>query len=70
MAGRHASPETPQDPTRPHKTTVCALLIYVLFSQEKDKKYTVGLENLKVRDMDGNFMSRRLNFALFNIEGR
>ncbi|CAF3577535.1 unnamed protein product [Rotaria sp. Silwood1] len=39
-------------------------------SDERDKKYMLQLENLKLRDVDGGFMGKRLQFALYNTEGR
>jgi len=38
--------------------------------QEKEKKYMLSLDNLKLRDMEGGFMSRRYMFALFNVDNR
>jgi len=39
-------------------------------ADEKDKKYMLPLENLKLRDVEGGFMARRPQFALYNTEGR
>ena len=39
-------------------------------SQEKEKKYMLPLDNLKVRDMEKGFMSSKHVFALFNTEQR
>ncbi|XP_074655021.1 dynamin-1-like isoform X3 [Tubulanus polymorphus] len=36
--------------------------------EEKEKKYMLNLDNLKIRDMESGFMSRRHMFALFNTE--
>ena len=33
-------------------------------------KYRLPLDNLKVRDVDGGFMSRSIKFVLFNTETR
>ena len=38
--------------------------------QERDKKYMLPLDNLKLRDMEAGFMSRRHMFAIYNPEGR
>jgi len=38
--------------------------------EERDKKYMLPLDGLKVRDIEGGFMSRRHTFALFNPDGR
>lgn len=42
----------------------------VLNLQERDKKYMLPLDGLKLRDVEQGFMSRRHTFALFNPEGR
>ena len=39
--------------------------------QEKDKKFMLPLDNLKIRDMEpSGFMSKRHAFAVFNVETR
>ncbi|XP_015784186.1 dynamin isoform X3 [Tetranychus urticae] len=38
--------------------------------EEKDKKYMLPLDGLKLRDIESGFMSRRHTFALFNPDGR
>jgi dynamin GTPase len=38
--------------------------------EERDKKYMLPLDGLKLRDMESGFMSRRHLFSLFNPEGR
>ena len=38
--------------------------------QEKDKKFMLPLDNLKLRDIEAGFMSRRHMFAIYNPEGR
>ena len=38
--------------------------------QEKDKKYMLPLDQLKLRDIESTFMSRRHMFAIYNPEGR
>lgn len=38
--------------------------------EERDKKYMLPLDVLKLRDLESGFMSRRHTFALFNPEGR
>lgn len=38
--------------------------------EEREKKYMLPLDGLKLRDLEGGFMSRRHTFALFNPEGR
>lgn len=37
---------------------------------EKEKKFMLPLDCLKLRDIEQGFMSRRHTFALFNPEGR
>lgn len=37
---------------------------------EKEKKFMLPLDSLKLRDIEQGFMSRRHTFALFNPEGR
>lgn len=37
---------------------------------EKEKKFMLPLDGLKLRDIEQTFMSRRHTFALFNPEGR
>ena len=43
--------------------------IFLVF-QEKDKKYMLSLDNIKVRDIEAGFMSRKHMFALFNTDAR
>lgn len=38
--------------------------------QEKDRKYMLPLESLKIKDIEAGFMSRRHTFALFNPDQR
>jgi len=38
--------------------------------EEKDKKYMLSLDGLKLRDIESTFMSRRHMFAIYNPEGR
>ena len=38
--------------------------------QEKDKKFMLPLDQLKLRDIESTFMSRRHMFALYSSEGR
>ncbi|KAI4459823.1 dynamin [Holotrichia oblita] len=38
--------------------------------EERDKKYMLPLDGLKLKDIEQSFMSRRHMFALFNPEGR
>ncbi|XP_014670193.1 PREDICTED: dynamin-like isoform X2 [Priapulus caudatus] len=38
--------------------------------EEKDKKFMLPLDNLKLRDKDAGFMSKRHMFEVFNVEGR
>ena len=42
----------------------------LLFFKEKEKKYMLSLDNLKVRDIEAGFMSRKHMFAIFNTDGR
>ncbi|KAG9350938.1 hypothetical protein JZ751_024827 [Albula glossodonta] len=39
-------------------------------TQEKEKKYMLPLDNLKVRDVEKSFMSSKHIFAIFNTEQR
>ncbi|NXO07455.1 DYN2 protein, partial [Oriolus oriolus] len=39
-------------------------------SQEKEKKYMLPLDNLKIRDVEKGFMSNKHVFAIFNTEQR
>ena len=41
-----------------------------LYLKEKDKKFMLPLDGLKLRDMEAGFMSRRHMFAIYNPEGR
>nr|CAH7730574.1 unnamed protein product [Callosobruchus chinensis] len=38
--------------------------------EEREKKYMLPLDGLKLRDIEQGFMSRRHMFAIFNPEGR
>jgi len=38
--------------------------------EEKDKKFMLPLDGLKLRDMEAGFMSRRHMFAIYNADGR
>lgn len=38
--------------------------------EEKDKKYMLPLDSLKIRDIEGGFLSKRHTFALFSTEGK
>lgn len=38
--------------------------------QEKEKKYMLSVDNLKLRDVEKGFMSSKHIFALFNTEQR
>merc|ERR1711936_1272317 len=38
--------------------------------EEKDKKYMLPLDQLKLRDIESTFMTRRHMFAIYNPEGR
>ncbi|XP_050533219.1 dynamin isoform X9 [Daktulosphaira vitifoliae] len=38
--------------------------------EEREKKYMLPLDGLKIKDVEQGFMSRRHTFALFNPEGR
>lgn len=38
--------------------------------QEKEKKYMLPLDNLKIRDVEKGFMSNKHVFAIFNTEQR
>lgn len=46
------------------------LICFWLELQEREKKYMLPLDGLKLRDVEQGFMSRRHTFALFNPEGR
>jgi len=38
--------------------------------EERDKKYMLPLDNLKIRDIESGFLSKRHSFAMFNTDGR
>jgi len=38
--------------------------------EERDKKYMLPLDGLKLRDIEQSFMSKRHTFALFQADGR
>ena len=38
--------------------------------EEKDKKYMLPLDQLKIRDLESGLFSKRHLFALFNTEGK
>ncbi|XP_067662748.1 dynamin-1-like isoform X2 [Haliotis asinina] len=38
--------------------------------EEKDKKYMLNLDNLKIRDLEAGFISKKFPFALFNPDSR
>ena len=38
--------------------------------QEKEVKYRLALDGLKLRDVDSGFLSRSIKFALFSTESR
>jgi dynamin GTPase len=38
--------------------------------EERDKKYMLPLDGLKLRDVESGFMSRRHLFSLFNPDGK
>lgn len=42
----------------------------MLCNQEKEKKYMLPLDNLKLRDVEKGFMSSKHVFAIFNTEQR
>lgn len=42
----------------------------IVVFQERDKKYMLPLDGLKIRDIEQGFMSRRHTFALFNPDQR
>lgn len=46
------------------------LILLWLELQEREKKYMLPLDGLKLRDVEQGFMSKRHTFALFNPEGR
>ena len=46
------------------------LLFTMVCLQEKDKKYMLALDGLKLRDLESGFMTRRHMFAIYNPEGR
>ena len=54
-----------------HDKTVQALIGDLRFRlQEKEKKYMLPLENLKIRDVEGGFMAKRPQFALISTDTR
>ena len=38
--------------------------------EERDKKFMLPLENLKVKDLEAGLFSKKFAFAIFNPEGR
>ena len=38
--------------------------------EEKDKKYMLQLDQLKIKDLDSGLFSKRHSFALFTTDGR
>lgn len=38
--------------------------------EEKDKKFMLPLDNLKVKDIESGLFSKKFSFAVFNTEGR
>ena len=38
--------------------------------EEKDKKYMLSLDGMRVRDIEAGFMSKKHQFALFNTDMR
>ena len=52
-----------------HELTHLALY-RCFFFQEKDKKYMLNLDGLKLRDIEQGFMSRRHAIGLFNPDMR
>lgn len=47
------------------------MLKFLVFNlQEKEKKYMLQVDNLKLRDVEKSFMSSKHIFALFNTEQR
>jgi len=51
-----------------HSNTIFNTSYFCL--KEREKKYMLPLDGLKLRDLEQGFMSRRHLFALFNPEGR
>lgn len=51
-----------------HIAPCCSLTLLPL--QEKEKKYMLPVDNLKLRDIEKSFMSSKHIFALFNTEQR
>ncbi len=51
-------------------TSVKLYLSVFCFFQEKEKKYMLPLDNLKLRDVEKGFMSSKFVFAIFNTELR
>jgi hypothetical protein len=44
--------------------------VFTLFLQERDKKFMLPLDQLKLRDIDAGFMSRRTMFSVYNPDNR
>lgn len=38
--------------------------------EEKDKKYMLQLDQLKIRDLESSMFSKRHSFALFSMDGK
>lgn len=45
-------------------------LLSLRLLQEKEKKYMLPVDNLKLKDIEKSFMSSKHIFALFNTEHR
>lgn len=48
----------------------CLTCTHTPHPQEKEKKYMLALDNLKIRDVEKGFMSNKHVFAIFNTEQR
>ncbi|NXM71402.1 DYN2 protein, partial [Serilophus lunatus] len=63
-------PEAPGSAPAPGDLQGSSLLPSRPLSQEKEKKYMLPLDNLKIRDVEKGFMSTKHIFAIFNTEQR
>ena len=46
------------------------IFLFITFLQEKEKKYMLPLDGIKLRDLESGFMSRQHRFALFYPDGK
>ena len=49
---------------------LASLVVHLVCAQEKDQKYMLLLDGLKLKDMESGIFSRHPTFALFSTENR